>query len=1109
MRSAQIGGDGVLRDSYGNYFGRVEAAPKPQPRLMNRNSGGMFGLGQVTTDPRLRQIVEGQFGLGAPRPVSTYKVDHRLLVTSNPDKELIIGRFVFCRAGVDPTAAVRANVDVSGVYMISSRPAAPGKLSLMKIEGDNATWVEVPEAFFRENFLAASIGAVSAINLIYPDFNPVLGGKVDAVRASSEYVRSVAYSCMEYVNDAPYVPSTLLEKGTQKENATDLGARILTSISYLEEALHSAGAGFDTNNIGFKAYFVMVSTLSSMIKSSVNFYQSVAGAIATGNPRAYEKAYEFYFKYINNVPLWAEGLQRGTLWTNLTLTSLDQTDVANIELASACSKVYSKYAANADDFSRKSGMPREASDALFRPFGIYAKNGIAGGASDEVAVNKYLSENGLKSGDYGVAHTVYSENLAANEAYIRALGATPSVNMAFDTKIFLPLSGGLGNVGNLSGGPRPLTEVHAVFKDRMKREEVNLSKLTDPAQREAVRLNAEKFGYEPFKAEILRWAKEAKEGLAGISTEILDDPVKLKDFIDRINEKAKASKNPKLESFAQKLNTGYLEKVSSRRRAAETFKTKIAKLDTLVKEHPFEAVAEVVDLFAQTKNLRIEGVGRPVAVDTIGDFYAKFYDRFRDAHEVPSVLVAQALRSHLGVEFGLKYAEQEPALIAHWENVIKTKMDIIANGKFDVAGNRVKLDAAESDVMKREVARLERLKDTFKDIEKHDATWEKLYEDLAKREKQGPDKALGNERRVVKVLEDIASIRSTYAKDYSPKKGEYSGAVNSIIDYVPFKDTAGLRLVGDALRYSQTYKETVDVFVDKLKKLDDAFARLVDALPEKRPDSDLHVNRFLEDYEVKISQYVAAHRELENAMRVAGARKTIYVVHEARWRIAISSPLALVELGKYVRNKAVGKSRILALVSILIVEAPLLIVNATLLAWGVYYSSIIVAWIPAVNQARNLLGDGLDLIWNFAGRIFPNTDTGRGRGGKTGQSFDPPTGKEPLGIWEIVGLGALGAVIIAPHKVIPAALRLVNTVIGGVSSIVGGGKGRGRPPGGGKKAVGAGAPPDINRAIDDIKKGQAQGNPFLVKKGIEKLKRAKQMGLPVPKGYIDGLGWKR
>jgi hypothetical protein len=132
---------------------------------------------------------------------------------------------------------------------------------------------------------------------------------------------------------------------------------------------------------------------------------------------------------------------------------------------------------------------------------------------------------------------------------------------------------------------------------------------------------------------------------------------------------------------------------------------------------------------------------------------------------------------------------------------------------------------------------------------------------------------------------------------------------------------------------------------------------------------------------------------------------------------------------------------------------------------------------------------------------------------------DPPPGvtdpglpsgavdKDTLSTWEIIGFGAIAAAIMAPGVVIPGVIRLVKTVIGGVGSIARGGKGRGRPALGKKPGVGAGAPPDIDKAIEEIKKGQQQGNPFLVKKGIDKLKRAKQMGLPVPKGYIDGLSW--
>jgi hypothetical protein len=224
--------------------------------------------------------------------------------------------------------------------------------------------------------------------------------------------------------------------------------------------------------------------------------------------------------------------------------------------------------------------------------------------------------------------------------------------------------------------------------------------------------------------------------------------------------------------------------------------------------------------------------------------------------------------------------------------------------------------------------------------------------------------------------------------------------------------------------------------------------------------------------------------------------------------LPFKAPLALMELNKYAKTKfGLQNKLLLGLAWDIVFGLVATIGTAFLLMGTLEYLLAMLPFIPGAKDASQFLGD-------MRLRLFRLVSFDSTRGIVNSQGFNAPGEKEPqpYTLWQIIGFAALGATIIAPHKVIPAALRLAGNVVGGVTSVIRGGKGRGRPAGGGKKAIGAGAPPDVNKAIDDIKKGQADGNPFLVKKGIEKLKRAKQMGLPVPKGYIDGLfgflGWK-
>jgi hypothetical protein len=185
-----------------------------------------------------------------------------------------------------------------------------------------------------------------------------------------------------------------------------------------------------------------------------------------------------------------------------------------------------------------------------------------------------------------------------------------------------------------------------------------------------------------------------------------------------------------------------------------------------------------------------------------------------------------------------------------------------------------------------------------------------------------------------------------------------------------------------------------------------------------------------------------------------------------------------------------------------LVQYPFSVVTLGLaMAATLLYGYVVVKILSYVPWMKKIFAPVADLAENGFTGVFGGADPNANN--YWGVPVEGAGKKEPLGIWGMAGLGVALAAVLSPRTVIPFVVKTISGLTRGIGGIVGGKPGRGRPAGVKKPGVGPGAPPNVQKAISAIRRGREEGNPFLVKKGVEALKKAKAMGLPVPKGIID------
>jgi hypothetical protein len=1143
MRAAQIGGDGVLRDasgfSYADGYSRKtrpaqQARPiqpnRPTPKQMpiaprfmsnaapkrgiGRNSGGMFGLGQAEppTDPRLRQIVEGKLFPDVPsRPVSSYEFIPSAIATTDYNKKLISGRYVFCRSDADPAAAAQAGVDVSGVYMISARPATTGQVALMKIVGDSALWVNIPEAFFKANFFVSSISALYNINALYPSFNPMLDGKTsDPLRVSSGWVRALGLVAYRTTLGG-YLPSDLLDKATQKANVKDIAARLMTAMGYLQEALICAASGFDTNYIGYKAFIVLAETIAAMMRSSINFYNLIVEAIKTDNQNDYAKVAAFYFRYIGNGPLWGESLHRGNIWTLVTVSSATAVNEITTDAYLSSAPFVKAYKERVGEVAQKAGVTIEQAKDYIKPLEDFTSNYFIDKATDELELDKALGSIGLGKEEYSASYGYFSDLLVSNEKVLREINRLGSVNAVLDPGVYQAFAD-LGRLGaSALPGPKPVVKPREIPMDAHKLNTINNERLTEYGEKLLTLTDAERArhhdraraqGFKSVASDIERILEPAEAHLVkDLPKEIAENP---KQYLEYLNQrKAGGLIN---ETMYRSLSSYADNGVLSKRQSVIGARNELATLTTLAQTDPVLATQKALELRDRGQAYALREVSGPPSIERMTVSALKFDRAF--GHTIQTVVTAEHFRARILTEFGPgKAPEMEAVVLSQLNRMIDAGKKELAQGKWDVVANKNEPLTADQKVkIESSIKQIEHFRDLFDlagEGKKADLLHQYFMEAVTKR-----DVVQGSSAGVQLVNSIVLQI-GTYEKElaqFVTPEGKLLPDLQRALE---------LEIAGERLSVvNPKYKERSDAFIRAVNALQVAAGKLKelnrpykDKEPSAREEA-IFRNQLLWKTTMKEFAdafiYVKKAREILEASSVSWQNYSL--VLKLTW-----TPIKTIVLMGYVwpgaiRNKLIKSNKIIG-VMFSPFEGAAYIVWSYILITVLYKITAIVNLVPGIKEARG----GWERLHNFWTKGKNPFDPNRNDVQLPGSKFrEGLPGSTSLGVWEIAGFGLLAATLVAPHKVIPGITRLVKTVVGGVSSIFGGGKGRGRPALGKKRPIagpGAGAPPDLNKAIEEIKKGQKEGNPFLVKKGFDKLKRLKEMGLPVPKGYIDGLSW--
>lgn len=321
MRAARLFEDGSIRDAdgqphrrrsnAGSFFGDYGSIRGMGPILSRR---ALSGLGQAAERSELRKLAEKE-----ARPVSGLSIMPRKL---HPvyDSEVGITSIVY-----DP-----AEADI--VYMVSSRPADPGMVQLMRINPDaSADWSQIQLEDFASRFMASGSKGVEAVLSVTPALIPNVEGFTNYRRLSAiTNAAQVEIGLNSVVQESPRGVLGTQELDTQR-------IVLLSAIGLITDALDWASIGYDTFHMGGKAYSTLANTAAQSLQGilQLDTAATVAASKNTAIPQSVWDnwlAYEgFWMMYLHRAKLWQSFQDLYAIYRLSPMMS----DFANKDLAGA------------------------------------------------------------------------------------------------------------------------------------------------------------------------------------------------------------------------------------------------------------------------------------------------------------------------------------------------------------------------------------------------------------------------------------------------------------------------------------------------------------------------------------------------------------------------------------------------------------------------------------------------------------------------------------------------------------------------------------------------------------------------------------------------------
>jgi len=1127
MRAAQIGSDGFLRDADGSLYGGVPRRParpvrraplvavsKPRPRP----SGG---LGQAGSE--LRTILDGaSLGLPRPTPVSQLKLrvgNGGRSLMGDWRTEVYVGRFVFPSANIDSTSS----------YIVSARPAPRGMIRLMKIDGTNGTWVDFPvdpvdgnpgAVSFRRDFLVASFPAEMMAISLFSTFDPVFESdpekKSDPMRASTLYCRAMLVSAVNIITSTkdpedPNAPEPFSEADTyntaeRKKKALELAPRILTAFGLVDEAINSAGAGYDTRHIGMNALALLtVKTGVPMINELVRMWGHLADAVNTDQTEHYEKLGKSLSRYVVSSLLWGQYLMRALIFTNLTATSGPRFDSVNDQLLVACSDLLNGMRGREGEIAQLSGLTLDQVEKFKMPFKKFYDTYFGDKYESDKFRDEMLSKAGMDAADYELGYFYNAEALKANTRVIRQLLAPPSAASSLDPKVFKGLAG-LEALGAGGGRPVPLRlqKAYRINKDKIiQRKKAVESSLTENEQRDQRELFYRDV-YLPLRkmaeAELRPSEATIQEGKF-LEGDRWKDPKVLKEILE---QGLKPGAPEEIRKVARSLETVGIEGLPTLVEQASRFRESITAIEKTAATDPYTAAANMLALTYRgiyTENYsHVLAYSRTakVKVSELADDFAMAIRKITPGIRpgvAESELAAVTFQAKLEETYGAQIGEMTKETVEYLDKQAKIIEEKLKEGEPSPLDPSVKIPVKNAEELNDKAITLRmfsqsltaylipegRLKlSAMEAAAFHEAEGRRIAEER----KADPNAAPGEEQ-FKKVWADMVKADQDI-KNYFSKEGLHSETILKIINYPKFKGE------------DKVESKTVEELKNALAALNGAHKSL-EVYREHKSDLDYRIyNRTPE----LGHQYLAEYNRAKEVVDQLRGRLTNRIFRY-EWKAKVLG------WGKFFWNWTGGIGymgpRYIAreiLPPMKLVQYPFGVVTAGLaIGTTLLFGYAVVKILSYVPWFKNIFAPVAELAENGFTGVFGGADPNANN--FWGGGIEEAERKKPLGIWGMAGLGVALAAILSPKIVIPFIVKTVSGVARGVGGIVGGKPGRGRPAGAKKPGIGPGAPPNVQKAISAIRRGREEGNPFLVKKGVEALKKAKAMGLPVPKGIID------
>ena len=1138
MRAAQIGSDGILRDADGfsSYERRripvrpARRAPVAPSRPRPRQS--LFGLGQAKPGSEVRQLVESK-NYPLAHPAQEYQVVRQFV--GDPQKQVCVGRVVF------PSA----NIDSDSVYIVSARSAPKGFIRLMKIVGDQGHWTDYPldasegdPRSFRKDFMVASLEATSAVQMLFPIFEPVFEDdpekKVDTNRATVSFARAIMIGAVDTMAAVPFTQTVAADVPARQQAAVELAASVVTAFTLFREAMESAAVGYDTHISGINTTFYLMKTAAQALKR-LKTMAAYLGAIfrVEENIKAGKVAASAADKYYSTLglaltdfltqsQLWGAWLNRAALYANLTIWAAPQIEISYSLMAAKTYELIETVRSHKAEIAKVAELTEDQVVGAMAPFEDALRQGYIERAETGKEIDAALAKMGTSREEWDAGYSVIVGLLEENAEQIRRILKPPSIAPVLDPAMYEGLAG-LGSGLGAVGVPRRIMDMQALFRRRILEEKVKIENIEDPTQRKNARDAFFNEFYKPIRqmageelASMVKWAETVD------LKAIRENPALLETILSQASE---GSPGSIAYTLGRKLVEGGV-------RAGDAIKDARTILDVKGKLYKLDQIAEGKKYMEG--DIEIQRPADPYgALDQLImlDFVTIYTERYASAKTGKQINAEKAALTFLKLvennrldtltaadAFRLKVLEEERGVPEQYaasmglvrialDDKVKANKKAIEEGGKDTAGNRVELPNKKE--LESENARTERFLEVIERLDTGELDFEanaRITDAMSKVDLQ----TLSEDRQ----KENIAILRRAFSSLGILHGMLISGKdapVPAVIAYYrKLKEEGKLKAPKEGeervaeLSLLDSLERSLIEFEERYKELKSRKEGMVDLEKEIRFNAGEIAKEF--------KNYYDAGKNLQSFLRQLEARRAIRQRRENRWNKA-KEIAEMVFFGPFMLSVKARRDYAKAKYMQAIYE--FVFALGALVLWSVTWLYISRKVFGALRTVDPFFGGprGLwDVLYNLTNKgwnsVWKLVDPGVDDVTKP-SNVDRNQKDKAFSFWEIAGLALLVGTVVQPGIVIAGMTKLVGAVTRGVA-VVAGKKVRGRPAGIVKKpGVGPGAPPNVGRAIEAIKKGRADGNPFLVKKGQDALRKAKAMGIPIPQGYIDGLFSRR